>query len=149
MSEKEQPSAEIDERSATALYSWGWQNEQLPRSSEPIKILGKINDQPVGNLSASLIVRREFDSVTGQYVDKSKTINIGDMQVRADLRSKGTGKAMLAELEKTAGKLGVTEVTGKVTQSDLNQTPWLLEFYKQRGFEITEREAGWEISKHL
>lgn len=111
--------------------------------------MGMVGAEEKGKISASFIVRREFDDGDGKYKEADKIINIGDIQIQPGFKGKGLGKTMLMELEKVARQLGASKMVGKVTTSDLKETPWLLEFYKKRGFEVQERNAGWEITKSL
>ena len=149
MSETVSTGAMIDGKSATALFDGDWENEQKARSSEPIFIIGTINGEERGKISASFIVRREVDLGSGDYEEKSRVVNIGDIQVQPKFRKGGVGKTMLAELERVAKRVNASQMVAKVTDSDVKETPWLLEFYKKRGFEATEKGDGWEIAKLL
>jgi len=142
-------SAQIDSKSATVLYGGVWESEQQLRTSEPIFIIGKIGGEGKGKIAASLIVKRKVDSGGGDYEEESRIVNIGDIRAQSKFRKMGLGKAMLVELERVAKRVGVSKMTAKVTDSDVKETPWLLEFYKKRGFEAVEKGDGWEIFKLL
>jgi GNAT superfamily N-acetyltransferase len=149
MLEKDLPSAQIFESSAENLFGGEWEGELLFRSRERILIEGKLGEKVGGKLAASFVVSRDYDEETNGFVEVGRAVDIGDLMVYKGFRGKGLGKAMLAELERVSNRVGASEIRGKVTDSDVAETPWLLKFYEDRGFTVEPRGAGWEIRKVL
>jgi GNAT superfamily N-acetyltransferase len=149
MQERKPVSAQINNRSRSALREGGWQTEQIQYSSEPMLILGTVGDQERGRLNASLRVTRKFDSETGNYVETGRDINLGNIVVQPTHRRRGIGSAMLAELDRQARLFGAEKISGKVNDSAEKETPGLLEFYRKNGFTVGKSGEGWEIVKIL
>ena len=53
-------------------------------------------------------------------------------------RGNGIGSMMLEQFLNWCRETNVSEVFGSVTQSDLEATPWLLDWYRRNGFEIRQ-----------
>ncbi len=141
--------AQIDNGSRSSLREGISQEEQLPRSSEHILITGMIDGEEKGKLNASLVVRRIFDEETGDYVESTRVINLGSIEVRPKYRHQGLGTAMLAEIERQARLFGAERISGKVTDTDVRETPNLLGFYRGNGFTPNKVCEGWVITKPL
>jgi ribosomal protein S18 acetylase RimI-like enzyme len=139
--------AQIDNDSRSALRRGYWQQEQLPISSEPILIIGRIGDQERGKINASLKVVRKFDPSTGRFVEQERYINLGNISVQPNHRLKGVGCAMLEELDGQAELFGAEKISGNVAASDEEDTPGLLGFYKKNGYTVGEKDGGWVVVK--
>lgn len=57
------------------------------------------------------------------------------------LRGKGVGKELLTKLLERADAERIEEVWGSVTPDDLRKTPYLLDFYRDAGFDILPPDA--------
>mgnify|MGYP003594424609 CR=1 FL=1 len=71
-----------------------------------------------------------------------KRLLIGDFLVdNPQNRGHGIGKCLLDEFLKTAREEAISEVWGSVTQDDIQQTPYLLDWYQRLGFTISEPDG--------
>lgn len=61
---------------------------------------------------------------------------------RATFRGLGIGKRLLREVIQQARLMGARELFGKVVESDLKNSPGLLDWYAREGFEIGEPIEG-------
>lgn len=147
MLERVSVSAQINNKDRRALRDGNWQTEQIPHTSEPIIIIGRVGELESGRLYASLRVMREFNSETDSYLETERHINLGNIHVQPNHRRKGIGSAMLAELDNQARLSGAEKISGTVNDSDEKETPGLLEFYRKNGFTVGKRDEGWEIVK--
>ncbi len=53
-------------------------------------------------------------------------------------KGQGIGRRLLDAFVKTAQEEGISEVWGSVTQEDIQQTPYLLDWYQRLGFTISD-----------
>lgn len=54
----------------------------------------------------------------------------------ASFRGRGIGNMMLRHFIGWCHDEGITEVFGTIVQSDIEETPWLLDWYRRNGFEV-------------
>ena len=57
---------------------------------------------------------------------------------KIDFRHRGIGSRLINRIISEAAAAGVREVWGSVTQSDIDQTPFLLQWYERMGFVVSE-----------
>jgi GNAT superfamily N-acetyltransferase len=147
----EQITAQADEALINSLKERSWQEDQSLESSEPIIIIGAINGEKRGKLSASLLVEKRLDKKTGNYSECSRMIDLGDIEVDQEHRRQGLGTTMLSELERQAIMLKATKISGKITDGDEKETPGLLGFYRGNGYVVKKagNEWKWYIEKQL
>ena len=140
-------SVQIEEKSASALSDLGWQQEQRFKSSEPVFIQGLISGEPKGSLAGHLIIDRE---VSGDgFQEKTRYIRLSRVDVQPHERKKGLGSLMVSELEKISRRLGASKIIGEISAADLEEQPWLADFYEKLGFALTKKGEGYLLEKKL
>ncbi|MCL2645895.1 MAG: GNAT family N-acetyltransferase [Phycisphaerales bacterium] len=65
---------------------------------------------------------------------------LGIFSCRRNFRKNGVGTKLLRQVQEKARAIGVEEVCGDITRSDL--TNWLVSWYEQQGFLVLDSEEG-------
>lgn len=142
-------SVKVDEKSELVFSDRTWQKEQTSRSSEPVILRGLVDGQQKGSLSASFEIKRRFDPQTGSFEEESRLVELPSISVWPGYQKRGLGAAMLEEIERLARHFGASKMQGKLGAADLEEKPWLKDFYIKRGFELEPKGAGYKLSKSL
>ena len=72
-----------------------------------------------------------------------------------DFRGCGVGRRLMAELLEGARRLRIEEVWGSVTEEGAAATPYLLDWYRRCGFQVTDADqecldvARWKVTLRL
>ncbi|HRZ13565.1 MAG TPA: GNAT family N-acetyltransferase [Kiritimatiellia bacterium] len=72
-------------------------------------------------------------------VRKDERLLLSDIVLEnSKYKGRGIGRRLLDAFLKTAQESGITEIWGSVTQDDIEQTPYLLDWYARLGFTISD-----------
>lgn len=147
--EKGSVTARIDEKSEAAFSDQEWQNEKTFKSSELIVLRGMVEGEQRGALLASFVVEREFDEKSSDFKERDRLVDLRSISVWPVHQRGGLGTAMLGELERLARRFGASVIKGTLSAVDLEEKPWLVGYYRKRGFELEQKGAGYKLVKRL
>ncbi len=135
----------LDERSEAALSDSSWQEEFGTHLEEVLRLAPELDGKPCGTLYGHFTVIKDPDdgtTITDRYV------HLGNVEVWPT-RRQGIGSALLTEMERLAERFGASRIEGIISPDDLKETPTLPAFYKNRGYQLTPKDAGFTMVKPL
>lgn len=70
-----------------------------------------------------------------------EALDIRDLHVEKKYRGSGLGTMLLDRIMSWAGTSGVTKIWGGIVQKDIDESPFLLEWYQRHGFTVEAPES--------
>ncbi len=94
-----------------------------------------------GNLSIITITDGSRLTAYAYLKWQSDSLDIRDLHVVAQFRRRGLGDILLSRIVSWAQIAGIEEVWGGIVLEDINESPFLLDWYQRRGFKVEFPEA--------
>ena len=139
----------LDERTEDALSDSSW-HEGFGKQETVLRLTPVLNGEQCGTLYGHLVLTS--DPTDGTITDRY--VHLGNVEVRptrrqGNVRRQGIGSALLAEMERHAGRFGASRIEGIISPIDLKETPSLPSYYENRGYQLTSKDAGFTMVKPL
>jgi len=136
-------------RTEEILEDDSWQHE-LGSQQQPYFLKAEFEGQRAADLSAELIISKSWEDATAET---DRYVRLGNIQVYENpnvaRRKRGIGSALLGRFERDATRFGASRIEGIIAAVDIQETPGVPDFYRHRGYELTQVQHGYTFVKRL
>lgn len=136
----------VDDHAERGLTDTSWQERRV-RHGDPIEkdfhLYPEFNGERCGAVTASYVVIKNGNAIIDRYVHLAN-IDVTPTDAQPEIRGKGIGSALLIELEKYARRFRASRIQIVISTQGLRNMPNLPDFYRNRGFQLTQIVPGSE-----